>query len=121
MLDAQKEMMNWDRDRANKKLQIEMEKKEAVIKWEHEKAKTFGEIELEKERLQIARDAKVAKIMLTDESLLDEHAKKWLVGMKKEINECREYEAVRAAMATVEQEARMQVEQAARMAAEQIR
>ncbi|VAI49201.1 unnamed protein product [Triticum turgidum subsp. durum] len=54
-----------------------------------------------------------------DNRLFDEYAKKWLVGMKKEINECREYEAVRAAMATVEQEARMQPEQEAMMAAEQ--
>lgn len=53
--------------------------------------------------------------MLTDESLLDEHAKKWLVGMKKEINERREYEAARAAMAAE----RMQAEEAAKMAAEQ--
>ena len=54
--------------------------------------------------------------MLVDESLLDEHAKKWLVGMKKEINERSEYEA---AMATAEAEARMQAEEAVRVQAGQ--
>ena len=45
--------------------------------------------------------------------------------MKKEINECREYEVARAAMAAehvariqAEQEARMQMKQEARMSAE---
>ena len=36
--------------------------------------------------LQLARDAKDAKILLADETLLDKHAKKWLVE-KKEIND----------------------------------
>ena len=63
-----------------------MEKQQAAIKWELEKAKVFGDIELEKERLRFIRDAKDAKIMLTDETVLDEHAKKWLKDNKKEIN-----------------------------------
>ena len=61
-----------------------------MIKWEHEKAKTSVDIELEKERLQLARDAEDAKIMLMDETLLDEHAKKWLADKKKEINDRRD-------------------------------
>jgi hypothetical protein len=101
MLDAQKERMEWDRKRAEKKLEIErekieLEKQQAAIKWELEKAKTFGDIELEKERLQLARDAEDARIMLADETLLDEHAKKWLAD-KKEINDRSEYKAARAA------------------------
>ena len=109
MLDAQEERMDWDRKRAEKKLEIErekieLEKQQAAIKWELEKAKTFGDIELEKERLQLARDAEDARIMLTDETLLDEYAKKWLAD-KKEINNHRDYETARAAAA------RMQAEQ----------
>ena len=96
-----------------------MEKKETFLKWELEKAKTLGEIELEKERLQLARDVNDVKIMLADETLLDEHAKKWLVGIKKEINEGREHEAARVAMATEEGEARMQAEHVPSMHAEQ--
>ena len=81
MLDAQKERMDWDRKRAEKKLEterekIELEKKEAAIKWELEKVKTFGEIELEKERLQLARDTHDVKIMLADKILLNEYARK---------------------------------------------
>ena len=54
MLDAQKERMECDRKRAEKKLEIErekieLEKQQAAIKWELEKAKTFGDIELQKE------------------------------------------------------------------------
>jgi hypothetical protein len=118
MLDAQKERMEWERKRAEKKLEIkrekiELEKQEAAIKWELEKTKTFADIELAKERLQFARDAEDARIMLTDETLLDEHAKKWLADKKKEINDRREYEAARAAAA------RMQAEEAARMQAKQ--
>ena len=56
--------------------------------------------------------------MLADESLFDEHAKKWLVGMK-EINDHRDYEAARAAMVAAKHATRMQAEQEARMAAEQ--
>jgi hypothetical protein len=113
--------MEWDRQRAEKKLEIErekieLEKQEAAIKWKLEKAKTFGEMELEKERLQLARDAEDAKIMFADETLLDEHAKKWLADKKKEINDRREYEAARAA---ADHAARMQAEEAARMQAEQ--
>ena len=59
--------------------------------------------------------AEDAKIMLADETLLNEDTKKWLVGMKKEINERREYEAARAVMEIVGQEARMHAEQEARM------
>ena len=81
MLDVQKKRMKWDRKRAEKKLEIgrgkiELEKQQEVIKWELVKAKTFGDIELEKERLQLARNAEDARIMLADETLLDEHAKK---------------------------------------------
>ena len=81
MLDAQKEKMDGDRKRVEKKLEIErekieLEKQQSAIKWELKKAKTFGDIELEKERLQLARDVNDAKIMLADEILLDEHAKK---------------------------------------------
>ena len=61
---------------------IELEKQEAMIKWKLEKAKTFGDIELEKERLQLARGEEDARIILVDEPLLDEHAKKWLVDKK---------------------------------------
>ncbi|KAE8775427.1 hypothetical protein D1007_52042 [Hordeum vulgare] len=82
--------MEWDRTRTEKRLKIErenidLEKQEAATKWKLEKAKTFREIEFEKERLQLAPDAKDAKIMLADETLLDEHAKKWLADKKKEI------------------------------------
>ena len=43
MLDAQEERMDWDRKRAEKKLEIErekieLEKQQAAIKWELEKA-----------------------------------------------------------------------------------
>ena len=69
--------------------------------------------------MRIARDAKDAKITLADEKLLDDHAKKLLVGMKKKTNERREYEAVRAVMTEAEEEARMHVEYAVRMAVEQ--
>lgn len=69
--------------------------------------------------MRIARDAKDAKITLADEKLLDDHAKKLLVGMKKKINERRKYEAVRVVMTEAEEEARMHVEYAARMAVEQ--
>ena len=50
---------------------------------------------------------------MTDETLSDEHAKKWLVDKKMEINDRRKYEATRAAAA------RMQAEEAARMQAEE--
>ena len=53
--------------------------------------------------------------MLADESLLDEHAKKLLVGMK-EINDRMDYEAVSVAMAAVKHATR-QAEQEARMTA----
>lgn len=110
MLNAQKERMKWDRKRAEKKLEIErekieFEKQQAAIKWELEKAKTSGDMELEKERLQLERDVEDARIMLADESLLNEHVKKWLVDKKMKINDCRKYEAARAAAA------RMQAEQ----------
>ncbi|KAE8818978.1 hypothetical protein D1007_03183 [Hordeum vulgare] len=83
MLDAQWERIEWDQTRAERRLEIErekieLEKQDVAIKWELEKAKTFGEIELEKERLQLSRDVKDAKIMLADESTLDEHAKNGL-------------------------------------------
>ncbi|KAE8787486.1 hypothetical protein D1007_38543 [Hordeum vulgare] len=83
MLDAQKDRMEWDQTRADKRLEIksekiELEKQEAAIEWELEKAKTFGEIKLEKERLQLARDMEDAKIMLADETLLEEHEKSGL-------------------------------------------
>ena len=65
--------------------------------------------------MSIARGAEDAKIMLTDGNLLDEHAKKWLVKMKKEINERKKYKAARAAMAAAEHVARIQAEQEARM------
>ena len=64
-----------------------MEKQQAAIKWELEKAKTFGDIELEKERLQLSQDVVDAMIMLADETLLDEHVKKWLADKKKKIND----------------------------------
>jgi hypothetical protein len=95
-----------------------LEKQQAAIKWEVEKAKTFGDIELEKERLQLARDAEDARIMLADETLLDEHAKKWLADKKKEINDRRDYEAAAARM-QAEEVARMQAEQAAQLQAEE--
>jgi hypothetical protein len=75
-------------------------------------------MELQKERLQLARDAEDTKIMLVDETILDEHAKKWLADKKKEINDRREYEAAREA-AAADHAARMQAEEAARMQAEQ--
>ena len=55
--------------------------------------------------------------MLVDETLLDEHAKKWLVDKKMEINDRRKYEAARAAVARMQSEeaARMQALQAVRM------
>ncbi|KAE8803602.1 hypothetical protein D1007_20553 [Hordeum vulgare] len=125
MLDVQRKRMEWDRTRAERRLEIdrekiELEKKDATIKWELEKAKTFEEIELEKERLQLSCDAEDAKIMLADESTLDEHAKKWLVDKKKEINHCRALEAARAATAaTAEQVVRMHALKATRMQAEE--
>ena len=94
MLDAQKERMEWYRKRAEKKLKIErekieLEKQQTAIKWELEKATSIGDIELENERLQLARDAKDERIILADETLLDEHAKKWLADKKKEITDRR--------------------------------
>ena len=56
-------------------------------------------------------------MMSADKSLFDEHAKKWLVEKKKEINERREYEAARAVVAAAEHGTR-QVEHAARIQAE---
>ena len=82
-----------------------------TIEWELEKAKAFEEIEVEKEKFQLARDTEDAKIMLADETFLDEHAKKWLAEKKKEINDRREG-------ATSEQAARRQEEEAAWMQAE---
>ncbi|KAE8799658.1 hypothetical protein D1007_24904 [Hordeum vulgare] len=81
MLDAQKERMNSNEMRAERRLRIErkkieLEKQEAAIKWELQKAKTFEETELEKERLQLAHGAEDVKIMLADKSVLDEHAKR---------------------------------------------
>nr|XP_020180899.1 keratin, type I cytoskeletal 10-like [Aegilops tauschii subsp. strangulata] len=69
MLNARKEMMDWDRKRMEKKLEIErekikLEKHEVAIKWELEKTKTFAEIELENKKLQIARNVEDAKIIL---------------------------------------------------------
>ncbi|KAE8775885.1 Homeobox protein HOX1A [Hordeum vulgare] len=55
---------------------------------ELENVEAFGEIELEKERLQLTRDAEDVKIMLTDETFLDEQVKKWLAE-KKETNNRR--------------------------------
>ena len=46
--------------------------------------------------------------MLADDTLLDDHAKKWRAD-KKEINDRREYEAARAATAA-DHVARMQTE-----------
>ena len=66
-----------------------------------------------KEMLQLAWDGEDARIMLADETLLDEHAKKWLADKKMEINDRRKCEAARAAVA------RMQLEEAAWMQAEQ--
>ena len=53
-----------------------------------------------------------------DETILDEHAKKWLADKKKEINDRREYEVARAT-AAADHAARMREEEAARMQAEQ--
>ncbi|KAE8775883.1 hypothetical protein D1007_51604 [Hordeum vulgare] len=127
MLDAHKEKMEWDRTKTETQLQIErekteLEKQEGAIKWELQKAKTFGDIELEKDRLQLSHDAEDAKIMLADEFTLNEHAKKWLVGRKKETNDRRALETARAAMnGPAEQEARMQAAIVARMHAEEAR
>lgn len=87
ILNARKEMMDWDRKGMEKKLEIErekikLEKHEVAIKWELEKTTTFGKIELENKKLQIARNVD-AKITLADEIILNEHAKKWLVEKKK--------------------------------------
>jgi hypothetical protein len=73
LMETQKERMEWDKTRVENKLaiereKIELEKREAVIKWELEKAKTFADMDFEKEKLQLARDAKDAKIMLADET-----------------------------------------------------
>ena len=54
--------------------------------------------------MQLARDADDAKIMLADETLLDEHVKKLLANKKKEINDHREYEAARAVAARMQAE-----------------
>ncbi|KAE8804491.1 hypothetical protein D1007_19529 [Hordeum vulgare] len=101
------------------KAAIELENQEATIKWKLKKAKTFEEIELEKERLQIPRDAEDVKIMLADESILDENAKKRLAEKKNEINNRRAWKATKDA-ATTDHEARMQAEQATRMQAEMV-
>ena len=54
--------------------------------------------------------------MLGDESTLDEHAKKWLVDTKKEINDRRSLEVAKAATAAAaEQAAMMQAEEVAQM------
>lgn len=81
VLDVQKERTNWDRERVINKMQIKKEKinlerRETSIKWELEKAQTFGEIEIVNKWLQLSQYAEDVKIMLTDESTLDEHAKK---------------------------------------------
>ena len=63
---------------------------------------------------------KDAKIILADETVLDEHAKKWLAEKKKkmeEINDCRALEAAREA-AAADQIARMQAEHATQMQVE---
>ncbi|KAE8770816.1 hypothetical protein D1007_57377 [Hordeum vulgare] len=57
-----KERMEWDRTKAERRLQIErekieLEKQEAAIKWKFQKAKTFGDTEQEKERLQLSGNA----------------------------------------------------------------
>ncbi|KAE8779065.1 homeobox protein hox1a [Hordeum vulgare] len=72
----------------------------------------------EKERLQLVRDVENAKIMLADETLLNEHAKKWFAEKKKEINDHMAQEVARAT-AAVDHVARMHAEHTARMQAEQ--
>ena len=89
-----------------------------MIKRELEKAKTFGDIELEKKKLQLAPDADDARIMLADEDPLGFlYAKKWLADKMKEINDRRDYEAVRtiATQMQAEETTRMQTKQPARM------
>ncbi|KAE8780565.1 hypothetical protein D1007_46256 [Hordeum vulgare] len=80
--------------RADRRIEIErtkigLEKQEAAIKKQLKKAKTFGETELEMERSQLAWNAEDAKIMLANETVLDEHVTKWLTKKKKEINDRR--------------------------------
>ncbi|KAE8796060.1 hypothetical protein D1007_29104 [Hordeum vulgare] len=70
---------SWTKNRLEiKREKIELEKHEMTMKWGLEEAKTFGKIELEKERLQLARNAEDKNILLANEILLNEHAKKWL-------------------------------------------
>ena len=84
--------------------------------WELEKAYSIGSIEIEKERLHLARDKEDSRIMLADASLLDVEAKKCLGSRKKEINERKEYEAGRAAVAAAEAEWAVAAAKVARMA-----
>ena len=67
--------------------------------------------------MQLARGAEDARIMLADDTLYDEHVKKWLTDKKMEINDRKTYVAAKAAATQMQAEeaARMQAEQAARM------
>ena len=64
--------------------------------------------------MQLALDAEDVMIMLAGETLYDEHAKKWLVDEKMEINGRRKYEAAKAATT------RTRAEKAVRMRAEEV-
>ncbi|KAE8787624.1 putative LRR receptor-like serine/threonine-protein kinase [Hordeum vulgare] len=57
--------------------------------------------------------------MLAEDTLLNEHAKKWLAEKKKETNERGEYEAMRAAVTSAKHVARMHAEHATRMQMEE--
>jgi hypothetical protein len=47
-------------------------------------------VELKKEKLGLARDVEESRIMLRDVNLFDDEGKKWLLRMKKIINDCEE-------------------------------
>ena len=71
--------------------------------------------------MQLVGDVEDARIMLADETLYDEHSKRWLVDKKMKINDRRKYKAAceAAAQMQAEQDARMDSEQAAWMASDE--
>ena len=87
-MDVQRERMKFDRERLMlEKNKVELESQEKVAKWELEQTVTMHGLELEKEKLELTIDAEESRIMLQDINLLDDEGKKWLLRMKKMIND----------------------------------
>ena len=86
--DVQREKMKFDRERlALEQEKVELERQYNVASLELDQTVTLCGFDLEKERLRLVRETEEWRIMLQDINLLDEEGKKWLLRMKKRINE----------------------------------